>query len=123
MSRKVIIAVDDKPDILALVCFCLKSSAEFEVLEARDGEESIALAIAHQLALIVMDVCMPGIGGIEACRRLKADPATASIPVVFLSAWHNERQAALDAGGVAFLLKPFNPQELIAAVRKYINGT
>jgi len=120
MSRKAIIAVDDEPDIRALVCFCLKSSGDVEVLEAKSGEEAINLAIAHQPALIIMDVRMPGMGGIEACRRLKANPATASIPVIFLSAWHSEEQAALQAGGMAFLLKPFNPDELIATVQKYI---
>jgi CheY-like chemotaxis protein len=120
MSKKVIIAVDDEPDILALVCFCLKSSGDFEVLKAKNGEEAITLAIAHQPALIIMDVRMPGMGGIEACRRLKANTATASIPVIFLSAWHSEERAALEAGGMAFLLKPFNPDELIATVQKYI---
>ena len=123
MSKKVIIAVDDEPDIRALVCFCLKSSGDFEVLEAKSGEEAINLAIAHQPVLIVMDVRMPGMGGIEACRHLKANPATTSIPVIFLSAWHSEEQAALEAGGMAFLLKPFNPDELIATVRKYMTET
>jgi CheY-like chemotaxis protein len=123
MSRKAIIAVDDEPDIRALVCFCLTSSGDVEVLEAKSGEEAITLAIAHQPALIIMDVRMPGMGGIEACRRLKANPATASIPVIFLSAWHSEEQAALKAGGMAFLLKPFNPDELIATVQKHITET
>jgi CheY-like chemotaxis protein len=123
MSRKVIIAVDDEADIRTLVCFCLKSSGDFEVLEAKNGEESIALAIAHRPALIIMDVRMPGIGGIVACRRLKANPATAHIPVIFLSAWHSEEQAALDAGGADFLLKPFSPDILIATVQKYITET
>jgi len=123
MSNKAIIAVDDEPDIRTLVCFCLKSSGDFEVLEAKSGEEAITLAVAHQPALIIMDVRMPGMGGIEACRRLKANPATASIPVIFLSAWHSEEQAALEAGGMAFLLKPFNPDELIATVQKYITET
>ena len=122
-NKKVIIAVDDEPNIRTLVCYCLKCSGDFEVLEAGNGEEAIELAITHRPVLIVMDVRMPGMGGIEACRRLKANPATASIPVLFLSAWHNERQAALDAGGVAFLLKPFDPAELIAAVHRYITAT
>jgi putative two-component system response regulator len=123
MSKKVIIAVDDEPDIRSLVRFCLQTSGDFDVLEAKSGEEAINLAIAHRPVLIVMDVRMPGMGGIEACRRLKANPATASIPVIFLSAWHSEEQAALEAGGMAFLLKPFNPDELIAAVRKYMTET
>ena len=123
MSRKVIIAVDDEPDIRTLVCFCLRNSGNFEVLEAKNGEEAIALAIVHQPALIIMDVRMPGMGGIEACRHLKANPATASIPVIFLSAWHSEEQAALEAGGTAFLPKPFSPEELIATVCKYITET
>lgn len=120
MSSKVIIAVDDEPDILALVCFCLESSGDFEVLEAKNGEEAITLAISHRPALIIMDVRMPGMGGIEACRRLKANPVTAFIPVIFISAWHSEKEAALEAGGMAFLLKPFNPEELIATVQKYV---
>ena len=120
MSRKAIIAVDDEPDIRTLVCFCLKNSGDFEVLEAKSGEEAITLAIAHQPALIIMDVRMPGMGGIEACRCLKANPVTASIPVIFLSAWHSEKQAAMEAGGMAFLLKPFDPEELIATVRRYV---
>jgi CheY-like chemotaxis protein len=123
MFSKVIIAVDDEPDILVLVCFCLKSSGDFEVLEAKNGEVAIALAISHQPALIILDVRMPGLGGIEACRRLKANPVTASIPVIFLSAWHSEKQAAIEAGGMAFLLKPFDPEELIATVRKYATET
>ena len=120
MSSKVIIAVDDEPDILALVCFCLESSGDFEVLEAKNGDEAITLAISHRPALIIMDVRMPGMGGIEACRRLKANPVTASIPVIFISAWHSEKEAALEAGVMAFLLKPFNPEELIATVQKYV---
>jgi CheY-like chemotaxis protein len=123
MSKKAIMAVDDERDIRILVCFSLKSSGDFEVLEAKSGEEAITLAIAYRPALIVMDVRMPGIGGIEACRRLKANPVTAPIPVIFLSAWHSEEQAALEAGGTAFLLKPFDPAELIAAVRKHITET
>jgi CheY-like chemotaxis protein len=103
-----------------LVSLCLDS--DFEVLEAKSGEEAITLASAHQPSLIVMDVRMPGIGGIEACRRLKADPTTASIPVVFLSAWHTEEQAALDAGGATFLLKPFDPMALIATVQQHVTG-
>jgi CheY-like chemotaxis protein len=123
MSTKTIIAVDDEPDIRVLVCCCLESNGDFEVLEARNGEEAITLAISHRPALIVMDVRMPRMDGLEACRRLKANPATASIPVVFLSAWHSEEQAALQAGGMAFLLKPFDPAELIAMVRKHITET
>jgi CheY-like chemotaxis protein len=123
MSRRVFLIVDDEPDIRALVCFCLKNSGDFEVLEAQSGEEAIAMSTKHRPALIVMDVRMPGIGGIEACRHLKANPATGSIPVIFLSAWHGEEQAALEAGGVIFLTKPFNPDELIATVRKYITAT
>ncbi len=123
MPKKVIIAVDDEPDIRHLVRFCLENSGEFEVLEARNGEEAIALAAAHRPALIVMDVRMPGIGGIEACRRLKANPITASVPVIFLSAWHNEVQTALEAGGAAFLLKPFSPRELIVTVRRCLGRT
>lgn len=120
MSRKRIIAVDDEPDIRTLVSLCL-DSIDFEVLQAKSGEEALTLATAHQPALIVMDVRMPGIGGIEACRRLKANPDTASIPVIFLSAWHTEEQAAIAAGGTSFLLKPFDPMALVTTVQKYVD--
>jgi CheY-like chemotaxis protein len=123
VSKKAIIAVDDEADIRALVGFCLESIGDFEVVEAKSGEEAISLATEYQPVLIVMDVRMPGIGGIEACRRLKADPAMASIPVIFISAWHSEERAALEAGGEIFLLKPFDPEELMATVQKYITQT
>ena len=120
MSTKTIIAVDDEPDIRVLVCCCLESNGDFEVLEAKNGEEAITLAISHRPALIVMDVRMPRMDGIEACRRLKADPATADITIVILSAKGQESDihAGNEAGADDYFTKPFSPLALINKVEQ-----
>jgi two-component system alkaline phosphatase synthesis response regulator PhoP len=118
---KRILAVDDEPHILKLVAFSLRSGG-FEVLEATDGLAAIEIARAEQPDLILMDVMMPALDGFEACRRLKADPATAEIPVVMLSAKSQkaEQAAGLDSGATEYICKPFTPKELVAAVRGYL---
>ncbi len=118
---KRVLAVDDEPHILKLVAFSLRSGG-FEVLEASDGLAAIEIARAEQPDLILMDVMMPALDGFEACRRLKADPATADIPVVMLSAksQKTEQAAGLDSGATEYICKPFTPKELVAAVRGYL---
>ena len=116
MSR--ILAVDDEPHILKLVSFSLRSGG-FDVVEAADGLSAIDIAAAEQPDLILMDVMMPALDGYEACRRIKANPATADIPIVMLSAKTQKAEQAegLSAGAMDFICKPFTPKELVAQVR------
>ena len=118
---KRILAVDDEPHILKLVSFSLKSGG-YEVLEANDGLSAIEVARAEKPDLVLMDVMMPACDGYEACRRLKADPETAGIPVMMLTAktQESERKTGEAAGAVDYIKKPFTPKDLVAQVREFL---
>ncbi len=119
MSR--ILAVDDEPHILKLVAFSLRAQG-FDVLEASDGLAALDIAEKEQPDLILLDVMMPALDGYEACRRIKANPATKDIPVVMLSAksQKGEQAAGLDAGALDYICKPFTPKDLVAQVRGFL---
>ncbi len=119
MSR--ILAVDDEPHILKLVSFSLRAQG-FEVLEATDGLAAVDMAEKEHPDLILLDVMMPALDGYEACRRIKANPATADIPVVMLSAksQKTEQAAGVDAGALDYICKPFTPKDLVAQVRGFL---
>jgi len=118
---KRILAVDDEPHILKLVSFSLKSGG-YEVLEASDGLSAIEVARAEKPDLVLMDVMMPACDGYEACRRLKADPETAEIPVMMLTAktQESERKTGEAAGAVDYIKKPFTPKDLVSQVREFL---
>ena len=118
---KRILAVDDEPHILKLVAFSLKSGG-YEVLEATDGLSAIQVACAEQPDLVLMDVMMPALDGYEACRRLKADPETADIPVIMLTAKTQaaEQKTGMDAGASGYITKPFTPKDLVAQVSEFL---
>jgi len=92
----------------------LGHGGEWEILLAEDGEECLAVARAQKPDLILLDAVMPRLDGFETCRRLKADPATANIPVIFLtaSAQEHEIQHGLQMGAIGYLTKPFDPLRL-----------
>jgi CheY-like chemotaxis protein len=118
---KRILAVDDEPHILKLVAFSLRSGG-YEVLEASDGLSAIHVAAAEKPDLILMDVMMPALDGYEACRRLKADPETADIPVIMLTAktQASEQKAGEDSGATKYICKPFTPKDLVAQVHEFL---
>ena len=117
MTRGVLI-VDDEPFIRKLVATTLEEVAEFDLHEAADGIE--ALEVAHRVrpALILLDVDMPRLDGIETCRRMREDPATSGATIVMLTAAHDDRveRLAEDAGADLFLTKPFSPLALLQLV-------
>lgn len=117
---KRVLAVDDEPHILKLIAFSLKAHG-FDVLEASDGLSAIAVAQAEHPDLILLDVMMPALDGYEACRRIKADPATADIPIFMLTAkaQATEQQTGLDAGARDYICKPFTPKDLVATVEAF----
>ncbi len=116
-----ILAVDDEPHILKLVSFSL-SSKGFDVIEASDGLTAVEIAEREQPDLILLDVMMPVLDGYEACRRLKANPATQAIPVVMLSAKSQKAEQAigLEAGALDYICKPFTPKDLVEQVRGFL---
>jgi diguanylate cyclase (GGDEF)-like protein len=117
MTRRVIV-IDDSSSCRTLVRAQL-STENIELSEASDGASGLALARDEQPDLILLDLTLPGWDGFETLRRLKDDPATRSIPVIFLSgnADTTEKAMGLDLGAVDFVSKPFDPLELRARVR------
>lgn len=114
-NAKRILIVDDEAPLRFLLSKQL-TRAGFDVTAAADGAAALEVAAEMALDAIVLDVVMPGLDGFEVCRRLKADPRTAAIPVVFLSASCSGdfRRRAFHLGGADFLAKPFQVEELPA---------
>ncbi|MBD2446234.1 hybrid sensor histidine kinase/response regulator [Nostoc sp. FACHB-152] len=116
-----VLIVDDNPTNLSILSQALKS-AGFAVRVAEDGESAIEL-VRHKLpALILLDVQMPGIDGFETCQRLKADPLTQSIPIIFMTALADteNKLKGLSLGAVDYIPKPFEQAEVIARVRMHL---
>ena len=115
-----LLIIDDNPVNLGLVVEHLEE-AGYELLVALDGEEALKRAAYSRPDLILLDVMMPGIDGFKTCRRLKADAATADIPVIFMTALDDlaDKVAGFQAGGVDYVSKPFQPEELLARVRTH----
>ena len=119
--KDVILVVDDEEDIRELVRYNL-SKGGYNVTTAATGEE--ALRIAHEVRpmLVVLDIMLPGIDGLEVCRRLKADAALQKTPIVMISALGEEKDvvAGLELGADDYVAKPFSPGVLLARVKSVI---
>jgi signal transduction histidine kinase/CheY-like chemotaxis protein len=117
MSRGVLV-VDDDPFIRKLIATTLEDVAGFELHEASDGLEALEVAQRERPSLVFLDVDMPGLDGIDACRRLREDHATSGSTIVMLTAVHGDsvERRAEEAGADLFLTKPFSPLELLRLV-------
>jgi DNA-binding response OmpR family regulator len=113
-----VLAADDDEDILGLVAFRLERSG-YTVIQARDGEEALALAVMELPDLAVLDVMMPKLDGFELTRRLRAEEATSRMPIILLTARAQDAdvQRGFEAGADDYLRKPFSPNELRARVQ------
>ncbi|MBI3878546.1 MAG: response regulator transcription factor [Verrucomicrobia bacterium] len=120
MSQRILV-VDDEPDAVELVEFNLKN-AGFEVVTAADGAEAIKKARTFSPQLIVLDVMMPEVDGLEVCKILRRDPATAGVPIVMLTAKAAEidRVLGLELGADDYVTKPFSPRELVLRVKSLL---
>jgi len=123
-KKKRILVVDDEPNIRRIASLWLRETmgGGYEVLEAAEGAEAVRLAIEKQPDLILLDIMMPGMDGLEACRLLKDNPATSHIPVVFLTAKGEEETIGkgIELGGEAYVVKPFHAITLTAQVREIL---
>ncbi len=119
-DNKILVA-DDEADVLNLVSTNLKN-AGFTVIKAQDGATALAKARANLPALIVLDLMLPGMSGIEVCKTLKNDPATAHIPIIMLTAKAEEidRILGLELGADDYITKPFSPRELVLRVKSVV---
>jgi two-component system, cell cycle response regulator DivK len=120
MSKRILV-VEDQPDNRQILRDLL-TSANFEVIEAVDGEAGLMAAAAHRPDLILMDIQLPGIDGYEATRRLKTDSALQAIPVIAVTAHALNRaeDKARAAGCDGYISKPYSPRQLLAKVREYL---
>jgi two-component system, OmpR family, response regulator len=119
-----LLCADDEEDIRTILQLALSLDPELEVELVDSGEAALARARAAPFDAILLDGMMPGMDGYETCRRLKADPATAQIPILFLTAktQRTEIEQALTLGAVACLMKPFDPMTLAAELRAALRG-
>jgi two-component system cell cycle response regulator DivK len=120
-TKKTVLLVEDNEDNLVIYSTILRH-AGFEVIEARDGEAGIATAKAQHPGLILMDVSIPLVDGWEATRRIKADPETADIPIIALTAHAlaSDQQKAKDAGCDGYIPKPAEPRLVLATVKQHL---
>jgi two-component system phosphate regulon response regulator PhoB len=116
-----ILVVEDDPDAAELVAFNLRQ-AGFQVIPAEDGEEALKKARADAPDLIVLDLMLPEMSGLEVCKILKGDPRTAVMPIVMLTAKAAEidRVLGLELGADDYVTKPFSPRELVLRVKKLL---
>jgi len=116
-----LLLVDDNPTNLQVLYQTLETTG-CKLLVAKNGETALSIAQKASPDLILLDIMMPGIDGFEVCRRLKADPATAAIPVIFLSALTDtkDKVQGLQLGAVDYVSKPFQPDEVTARVNTHL---
>jgi two-component system phosphate regulon response regulator PhoB len=116
-----ILVVDDEPDAVELIAFNLKA-AGFAVVTAGDGAEALRKVRSHAPQLIVLDLMLPEIDGLGVCKLLRRDPATATIPILMLTAKAAEvdRILGLELGAEDYVTKPFSPRELVLRIKKIL---
>ena len=121
MSARTILYVEDNEANRMIVRDLLKRT-KYTLLEAFDGEAGVAKALEARPGLILMDIQLPKISGLEAIRRLRAEAATAATPIIAITSFalSGDEQKAKDAGATAYLAKPYSPFDLLKLVRQHL---
>ena len=121
MSGKTILYVEDNEFNLKIVRQLL-SITSYRLIEAVDGEQGVAIAQTNLPDLILMDIQLPKLSGLEATRQLRADPKTAHIPIIVITSFalSGDSEKAKAAGASAYLAKPYSPRELLQVIRKLV---
>jgi two-component system phosphate regulon response regulator PhoB len=118
MPKPLVLVIDDEKDILKLLQYNLEKEG-YQTLAAKTGEEGLELAKSKKPSLIVLDLMLPGLDGLEVCKLLKNDPATKSTPVIMLTAKSSEvdQVVGLELGAVDYIAKPFSVKIFLARVK------
>lgn len=121
MSQKTILYVEDN-EFNRKIVRQLLAKTSYRLLEAVDGEQGVASALAAPPDLILMDIQLPKISGLDATRQLRADPRTAGVPVIVVTSFalSGDENRAKAAGATAYLAKPYSPRELLAKIREIV---
>jgi CheY-like chemotaxis protein len=119
-----VLIVDDDPFIRKLIATTLEDVAGFELLQASDGEEAVEVAGRESPQIVFLDIDMPRLNGIDACRRLRQQPGSADATIVMLTAAAGDEaeSEAVAAGADLFLTKPFSPLDLLRLVDRLGDG-
>lgn len=120
MARR-ILTVEDSTSMREMISFTL-TEAGYSVMEAQDGLDAIAKLGGERIDLVITDLNMPNMDGIELTRELRADPIYKFMPIVFLTTESQvqKKQAAKEAGATGWIVKPFKPDQLLNVVRKVL---
>jgi len=118
---KKILVVEDNEINMYLSCRILRSSG-YEVIEARSGEEGVELAIKEKPDLIIMDIQLPGIDGLETTKRIRESEADGEVPIIALTSYAmaGDRKKALSAGCTGYIEKPINPETFMNEIKKFL---
>ena len=121
MSPKTILYVEDNEMNRKIVRDLLKRT-KYNLVEAHDGETGVAKALEIRPDLILMDIQLPKLSGLDATRKLRAEPATAAIPIITITSFalSGDDQKAKEAGATAYLAKPYSPFDLLNLIRKIL---
>ncbi len=121
---KAILVVDDEADIVELISYNLKKEG-FRITAAQDGEEGLDKIRKGKFDLVILDLMLPGIQGVELCRIIRNNPKTEALPVIMLTAKGEEadKVRGLETGADDYMTKPFSPKELVARVRALLRRT
>ena len=119
MAKRILV-VEDQEDNRQILRDLL-GSAGFEIIEAENGEEGVAAAVAHKPDLILMDIQLPIMDGYEATRRIKAMPEMRAIPIIVVTSYalSGDQEKARAAGCDAYVPKPYSPRQLLAKIREF----
>src|SRR5580765_7821816 len=118
-SNKKILIVEDEPDVVDLLTLQLRKAGGFTIITAADGAEGLKKARAESPALVVLDLMLPRMSGLEVCKILKTDTSTRHIPIIMLTAKAEEvdRIVGLEFGADDYVTKPFSPREIILRIK------
>ena len=124
MGAPDVLVVEDEPDIADVIAYNLRREGMSPSI-ASSGEAALAVIRASPPALVLLDLMLPGMGGLDVCRALKRDPATADVPIVMVTARTQESDvvSGLELGADDYVTKPFSPKVLIARVRTALRRT
>ena len=121
MSQKKILLVEDN-EFNRKIVHDLLARQPYDLMEAYDGEAGVEAARREKPNLIIMDVQLPKLSGLDATRRIRAEPETARIPIIVVTSFalSGDDKKAMDAGASAYLAKPYSPRQLLDAIKKWL---
>ncbi len=116
-----ILVVDDEADLVRLIGYALQIEG-YDIVTATNGQDALRAVQSERPDLVVLDVMLPDLSGVEVCRRLRDQPATAHLPIMMLSARSqvSDKVKALQAGADEYITKPYNPDELLQTIHALI---